>query len=70
MTRPEPIERRLEALAEDVRRLLDEVLEQAREREWQAASRQTAALVDASRRLQNEADFRSMSEWLERAKSA
>jgi hypothetical protein len=70
MTGPNSIERRVEVLADDIRRLLEQVVEQARERRWDAASRHGAALVDATRRLQNEVDFCSMNEWLERAKTA
>lgn len=67
---PDPVQSRMTTAAEDLRRLLEAVLEQSREGRWQAASRQAAALVDVSRRLQNEVDFCSMNEWLERAKSA
>jgi len=70
MTVPDPIDRRVEPLADDIRRLLEQVLEQTRQCRWDAASRHGAALVDATRRLQNEVDFCSMNEWLERAKTA
>ena len=66
----DPVQDRMTTAAEDVRRLLEQVLEQSREGRWQAASRLAAALVDVSKRLQNEVDFCSMNEWLERAKSA
>jgi len=70
MTGSEPIEDRAAALARDVRAALEQLVEQVRDGNWEAASCRAMDLVAASRRVQTEVDFCSMNEWLERAKTA
>jgi hypothetical protein len=70
MTGSDSNEDRVAMLARDVRVLLEQVLEQVRSCNWEAASSRATDLVVAARRVQNEVDFRSMNEWLDRAKSA
>jgi hypothetical protein len=70
MTGPDASERGVVTLARDVRVVLEQVLEQVRNGDWEAASLRAVDLVVAARRVQNEIDFCSMNEWLERAKTA
>jgi hypothetical protein len=65
MTRIEAPDERVQAKADEVRVVLEQVLAEAAAGDWQAASRRVEALVVAVRGVQTEVDFRTMSEWLE-----
>jgi hydroxypyruvate isomerase len=65
MTRLEAPDERVQAKADEVRAVLEQVLAEAAAGDWQAASRRVEVLVHAVRGVQTEVDFRTMSEWLE-----
>jgi hypothetical protein len=60
----------VQLLADQIRLLLEQLLEQSRGADWLAASRRALALVEASRAVQAEIDFQAMQVWLDKAKAA
>jgi hypothetical protein len=70
MTRLDAPGDRVQALADEVRVVLEQVLAEADKGDWLAASRRVAALVESARGVQTEVDFRTMSVWLDKAYAA
>ncbi|MFL5300697.1 MAG: hypothetical protein ACJ79R_10180 [Anaeromyxobacteraceae bacterium] len=70
MTRLEAPGVRVQAVADELRAVLEQVLAEAGKGDWLAASHRVEALVESARRVQTEVDFRTMSEWLEKTYAA